>query len=412
MKKRFDYYKFFSVLTLFLMPLSLSFFIVMLNNYEKFSSSSKTIILLLNIVFLTVFTISFIKLLKQKRILNLNRVPTKIFVLLLFTAYVCEIGTIVNFVYYNEDFKSWIITTSAGTINHKGLATKIYSKYTVDEVLDDKEELQPDIIDFTVDYDINLYANEYEKQVLEREEGAIYKVIKIEGKTTLTGSPYVGYLTVIYDPSHVKLAKSEGAGTTEAAYGERLDVIAKKNNALVAINAGGFHDPNWSSNGGIPHGDVFIDGKLDSTFPRATLFGGGIIGFDKNNKLILKRMSADQSIEAGIRDAVDWGPFLIIDGVNQYEGYQSSWEVGRTAIAQRADGIVLFLVIDNLQKHSTGVNYYDEAAILQRYGAVTAANLDGGTSTAMVENGEYVNSPWNGSRPTFRRIPNAWIVVE
>ena len=412
MKKRFDCYKFLTVFTLFLMPISISILIVMLNNYEKYDSISKTVILLLNVAFLTTFIYSFLKMIKQKRIINTNRLIIKFAVLVLFVTYVFEIGTMINFVYYNDNFKDWLITSSASTINHKGLATKIYSKYTVDSILDNKEELEPDLIDFSVDYDISLYANEYEKEILEREEGAIYKVIKISGNTTLTGSPYVGYLTVIYDPSHVKLAKSSGAGTTEEAFGERLDVIAKKNNALVAINAGGFHDPNWSSNGGIPHGDVFIDGELDTTFERATMFGGGIIGFDKDNKLVLRRMTTEQAIEAGIRDAVDWGPYLIVDGVNKYKGEYSSWEVGRTAIAQRADGIVLFLVIDNLQSHSKGVNYADEAAILEKYGAVTAANLDGGTSTAMVENGEYVNSPWNGSRPAFRRIPNAWIVVE
>ena len=412
MKKRFDCYKFLTVFTLFLMPISISILIVMLNNYEKYDSTLKTAIVLLNVAFLTTFIYSFLNMIKQKRIINTNRIIIKFAVLLLFVAYVFEIGTMIKFVYYDDNFKDWLITSSASTINHKGLATKIYSKYTVDEVLENKEEIEPDLIDFSVDYDISLYANEYEKEILEREEGTLYKVIKISGNTTLTGSPYVGYLTVIYDPSHIKLAKSTGAGTTEEAYGERLDVIAKKNNALVAINAGGFHDPNWSSNGGIPHGDVFIDGKLDTTFERAEMFGGGIIGFDNENKLILKRMTTEKAIEMGIRDAVDWGPFLIVDGVNKYKGEYSSWEVGRTAIAQRADGIVLFLVIDNLQSHSKGVNYADEAAILEKYGAVTAANLDGGTSTAMVENGEYVNSPWNGSRPTFRRIPNAWIVVE
>ena len=49
---------------------------------------------------------------------------------------------------------------------------------------------------------------------------------------------------------------------------------------------------------------------------------------------------------------------------------------------------------------------------MEDYGAVNAATMDGGTSTMMVENHKYVNSPWNGYVPTFRRIPNAWIVTE
>ena len=123
-------------------------------------------------------------------------------------------------------------------------------------------------------------------------------------------------------------------------------------------------------------------------------------------------MSTDEAIEMGIRDAVDWGPYLIVDGVNRYKNREEYWECGRSAIGQRKDGIVLMIVIDNLQKHSKGVSYRDLADIFERYGAVNASSLDGGTSTMLWENGKYVNSPWNGERPTFRRLPNAWIVTE
>ena len=122
-------------------------------------------------------------------------------------------------------------------------------------------------------------------------------------------------------------------------------------------------------------------------------------------------MSTDEAKAAGIRDAVDWGPFLIVDGVNLFKNNQTYWECGRTAIAQREDGIVLMLVIDGLQSHSKGASYKDLADILERYGAVNASNLDGGTSTSLVEKGKYVNSPWNGYYPTFRWLPNAWIVT-
>ena len=136
-----------------------------------------------------------------------------------------------------------------------------------------------------------------------------------------------------------------------------------------------------------------------------------MIGFNSENKLILKRMTTEEAIESGIRDGVDWGPFLIVDGVNKFENSSSSWECPRTAIGQREDGIVLFLVIDGLQEHSVGASYRDLATIMENYGAVNAANLDGGTSASMVENDKYINSPWNGYRPTFRRFPNAFVFV-
>ncbi len=411
MKKRIDIYKTLFIISLFLIPILSSFFILIINNYEKFNSLFKSTVIVSIFVCITVLIVSINKLNNQKRVFTKTHLFRKVGLIVMFLVFVFEVGFLVNFVYYNETFKDWLITSSAGSINHKDIATMIYSKYTIDEVIGEKEKLEEDIINFNVDYNVSLYANKYEKEILEREEGQLYKIIKISGNTSATGAPYVGYIAVVYDPSHVKLAKSQGAGIDDTAYGETLATLAKKSNAIVAMNAGGFYDPDWNSNGGIPHGDVFVDGKLDTSFRRGD-FGGGIIGFTNENKLVLKRMTTEEAIEMGIRDAVDWGPFLIVDGVNRYANDTEYWECGRSAIGQRADGIVLMVVIDNLQEHSKGMSYSDLANLFERYGAINASSLDGGTSTSMIENGKFVNSPWNGYRPTYRWLPNAWIVVE
>ena len=49
---------------------------------------------------------------------------------------------------------------------------------------------------------------------------------------------------------------------------------------------------------------------------------------------------------------------------------------------------------------------------MEKYGAVNAANLDGGTSTALTVNHKYINSPWNGKKTTYRTLPDAWIVKD
>ena len=411
MKKRIDIYKMLFISNLFLLPILASFLISVLYNYEKYDSLFKALLIVLIFICISLIIVSLYKLNKQRRVFTKVHLFKKVGVLLMFLVFLFETGFLVKFLYYDDFFKDWLITSSASSIDHKDIASKLYSKYTIDEIIGKKNNLQEDLINFNIDYDISLYANQYEKEILEREEGQLYKIIKVSGNTSATGAPYVGYIAVIYDPSHVKLAKSAGAGTEEGAYGETLATIARKNDAVVAMNAGGFYDPNWNSNGGIPHGDVFIDGKLDSTYRRGE-FGGGIIGFTNEDKLVLKRMSTEEAIAMGIRDAVDWGPFLIVDGVNKYKGETEYWECGRSAIGQRADGIVLMVVIDNLQEHSKGMSYSDLANLFERYGAINAASLDGGTSTMMIEKGEYVNSPWNGYRPTYRWLPNAWIVVE
>ena len=68
----------------------------------------------------------------------------------------------------------------------------------------------------------------------------------------INGTGYKGYLVAIYDPSKVSLATSRYIGTR----GEAITTVAKNEDAVIAINAGGFYDPDWNSNGGVPHGVV------------------------------------------------------------------------------------------------------------------------------------------------------------
>lgn len=260
-------------------------------------------------------------------------------------------------------------------------------------------------------FEAQVFLNEFEKELLTKEEGNdLYKIIKLNGKNK-NGNDYIGYLAVVYDPSKVILGVSSGAGETANSYGEILSVISSKYDALLAMNAGGFYDPTWSSNGGIPHGLVISEGEVKSNFRRGTE-SGGIIGFTKDNKLILKNMNKEEAVNLGLRDAIDWGPFLIINGNDQFKNEKNGWATARTAIGQRRDGVVLLLVVDGRQPQSEGVSFKDLSGILMKYGAINAASLDGGTSTAMTHNHEYINIPYNGYKRTIRSLPNAWLVVK
>ena len=70
-------------------------------------------------------------------------------------------------------------------------------------------------------------------------------------------------------------------------------LFAKDNNAIIAMNAGGFYDPDWNSNGAIPHGTVISNGKIVSDYKDANM-GGGFIGFDKDNKLVLGKFTKEE----------------------------------------------------------------------------------------------------------------------
>jgi bla regulator protein BlaR1 len=68
---------------------------------------------------------------------------------------------------------------------------------------------------------------------------------------------------------------------------------------------------------------------------------------------------------------------------------------------------MILLCIDGRQASSVGADYAAMIDIFTQYGAVNAANLDGGTSTAMVHNGELVNVP---SNLTGRMMPTFFLV--
>ena len=143
----------------------------------------------------------------------------------------------------------------------------------------------------------------------------------------------------------------------------------------------------------------FKYGNLDSSYE--------LIGLNKDNVLVAGTMTARRALETGIRDAVSFGPILVING----ESTQASQGGGlnpRTAIGQRSDGAILLLVIDGRQSSSLGASYADLAEIMIEYGAVNAANLDGGSSSVMYYKGELLNSCASLSGP--RRMPTCILV--
>lgn len=330
--------------------------------------------------------------------------------------YSLGVFSLTDLLYGNDKkYQDFIIKESMSTKDHQFIANIFYNNRIIENTLSRTEiygaserlyEFEP------IDFEKSFYANAHEKEVLSRDyEEQIYKTIKVEGTSKDSGTKYSGYLTIVYDPAHVKLGTSIGAGTTDGSYGQTLAEISQNNQALVAMNAGGFYDPNWNSNGGIPHGVVIQNGEIKTEYNRG-IESGGMIAFTKDNQLVLKHMTSQEAIQMGVRDAVDWGPFLIVNGQNHFKNDTSKWACARSVIGQRKDGIVLMLVIDGDQPHSKGASYKDLADIMESYGAYNASSLDGGTSTAMVEKHEYINIPFNGQKRTIRRIPNAWIVTE
>ena len=217
----------------------------------------------------------------------------------------------------------------------------------------------------------------------------------------INGGSYNGYLLKVKDPSRVMV----GTCKTFGGSGLHVDAIVENYGAVAGVNGGGFVDENGMGSGGTPIGLVISNGELlygelDKTYD--------IAGFDSNNILVVGSMTGQEALDRGIRDCCCYGPTLIVNGVATSVNGTGSGINPRTAIGQCADGTVLLLVIDGRQINSIGATYSDLIDVLLEYGAVNAYNLDGGSSTVLYYNGEYVNSiaPLTGSR----LVPTAFIV--
>lgn len=229
-------------------------------------------------------------------------------------------------------------------------------------------------------------------------EGKEIEIVEVSGLT------YYGRMMIVKDPSRVKVGVCANVGK-EGKSGEKLLSMAKRYDAIAAINGGGFYDPNGHGSGSIPLGFVFAEGEY--------LFGSTeedelLIGFDKEDRLIVGYMNAEEAKEIGIRDALAFGPALIINGEPADSSGYSSGLNPRTAIGQRADGAVLLLVIDGRQANSLGASHADTQEIMLKFGAVNAANLDGGSSSVMVYNGEVISNA--AALTGDRRLPTCFLV--
>lgn len=305
------------------------------------------------------------------------------------------------------DFKSFWIPTAMTTMSHKYLAYTLYSEDTVNKIMSENyieapsEKINLDDITIGDTKEKKHYSSKYEQELYTRDEGnEVYKIIRLEEKS------YKGYLTVIYDPADVELAVPKKLGRA----GSSVNTLCKENGGLVGINGGGFEDLDGWGNGSVPYGAIIKDGQKIWSHPGGS---GQLIGFTKDHKMYLTDKSPEDAIQDGMVDAVEFGPNLIVNGkVTKIHG-DGGWGIApRTVIAQRKDGIVLFLVIEGrLPGYSVGATMNDVIEVLLRYKAYNAANLDGGASSTMSVNGKLYNRPSAGGEYGGRTVSNAWIVT-
>ena len=218
----------------------------------------------------------------------------------------------------------------------------------------------------------------------------------------IDGDSYKGKLAIVKDASLVDLGKSSSLGS----YGQEIDTFCEKNDAILGINASGFTDVDGVGTGGDIKGSLVIDGVdyghpvYDKTWK--------LFGLKYDNLMYIADYSSDDV--SSYRWAMEFFPVLILNGECVVDGTFGMGIQPRSAIGQTKSGDILLLVIDGRQVgYSLGCTVADCADILMEYECYQAMNLDGGSSSVMYYDGQFITSSCSVSG-RGRYMPDAILV--
>lgn len=274
-----------------------------------------------------------------------------------------------------QNVKRTVVGAAMTTLSHQYIAKAFLSDDKIDEILKDQtvETIEQ--------------KNNGDVKISSKHDSSIERF-------DVSGKKFKGYMLVIHDPSRVKVGYTKKLGRE----GQLTSQIAKDNNAVAAINGGGFTDNSsdgmWTGTGGHPTGIIMSNGEIVSNDIKSDSEKREVVAITKNGLLIVGPQSLNEMKKQGITEAISFGPALVVNGQPTIKSGDGGWGIApRTAIGQRADGAMLLLVIDGRQVRSLGATLKEVQDVMLEHGAVNASNLDGGSSTTMYYKDEVINNP-------------------
>lgn len=153
--------------------------------------------------------------------------------------------------------------------------------------------------------------------------------------------------------------------------GQKTSEMAEEHDAVAAINGGAFVDKSsdgttYAGTGAVPGGFVISGGKV--IYPKNTLENGhveNVIAFTKGGQLIVGDHTLEELQKLNVQEAMCFRrPNIIINGVAQIKDKTADGLNPRTAVGQKEDGTVIFLVIDGRKITAPGASLYDVQQIM------------------------------------------------
>ncbi|MCY6370062.1 phosphodiester glycosidase family protein [Clostridium ganghwense] len=297
-----------------------------------------------------------------------------------------------------ENVKATVVGSAMTTSTHQWIATMFLSKEHINEILSNNT------VNTIIQTDINKLNEEISNEI----NNNLKDTNEIE-RYYVNGDKFTGHLIVIKNPKKVKVGYSDKLGKS----GETTSEIAKRFNAVSAINAGGFiadssDTENTSDSSGRPAGVIISNGQVVYNSLKEDQ-KSCIAGITKYGTLVVGNHSVEELKKLNVTEAVSFGPCLIVNGEKTITSGDGGWGTApRTAIGQRRDGSILFLVIDGKYIGRLAVTLRELQDVLYEYGAYNAINLDGGSSSTMYYKEKVISNPYKSTGE--RKIPSIFYV--
>jgi len=283
-----------------------------------------------------------------------------------------------------ETMRNLWVESAMTSMNHQYLAKWFFSDAEIQKILDSDQAKDLGNSDPSL---INTHSKNNSTELID-----------------ISQSGFNGYLLKVNNPGRVRVAVTRYLGKI----GERAEDIATVTGAVAVINGGAFSDPQGNGSGGHPQGILISRDKV--LYRDSGVSSYDIIGMNQKNVLVLGNYTLTNIRRMGIRDAVTFGPFLVVNGKSAITHGDGAWGIApRTAIGQTKDGSILMLVIDGRQIGSLGATLKDVQDIMLKHGAYNVANLDGGASTVLYYQSQIVNHP---SSPYGERHAPSFFIVK